>query len=106
MTIAVSYKMKRETALAIEDKRGEENSSEREASSHSLSVVVPAYNSEGSLRDLAARLAQVLSAISKQHEVILVNDGSRDRTWEVICQLSPGLSLDPRHQLDAQLRPT
>ena len=54
----------------------------------SLSVVIPAYNSAGSLKELAARLAQVLPAISPAYEAILVNDGSRDNTWDVICQLT------------------
>jgi undecaprenyl-phosphate 4-deoxy-4-formamido-L-arabinose transferase len=33
-------------------------------------------------------LAEVLPRVSAQHEVILVNDGSRDRSWEVISELS------------------
>jgi undecaprenyl-phosphate 4-deoxy-4-formamido-L-arabinose transferase len=57
----------------------------------SLSVVIPVYNSELSLPDLCARLATVLPAIAKQYELILVNDGSQDHSWRVICQLSPRL---------------
>jgi glycosyltransferase involved in cell wall biosynthesis len=53
----------------------------------SLSVVVPAYNSEGSLEELVSRLAQTLPELSAEYELILVNDGSRDHTWEVICRL-------------------
>lgn len=53
-----------------------------------LSVVVPVYNSESILAELLAQLAQILPALSVEHEVILVNDGSRDRSWEVICQLA------------------
>ena len=55
----------------------------------SLSVVVPVYNSEYSLPVLLARLEPVLEALATQHEVILVNDASRDRSWKVIealCQ--------------------
>ncbi|HEY7001195.1 MAG TPA: glycosyltransferase family 2 protein [Candidatus Udaeobacter sp.] len=54
----------------------------------SISVVTPVYNGEASLDELCRRLAEVLSRISGQHEVILVNDGSRDRSWEVILELS------------------
>jgi glycosyltransferase involved in cell wall biosynthesis len=54
----------------------------------SLSVVVPVYNSERSLPLLIERLEPVLAARARSYEVILVNDGSRDRSWEVICQLT------------------
>jgi undecaprenyl-phosphate 4-deoxy-4-formamido-L-arabinose transferase len=52
------------------------------------SVIVPVYNSEGSLGDLVKRLARVLPDVSRDFEVILVNDGSRDRSWEVICSIA------------------
>ncbi len=65
----------------------------------SISVVTPVYNGEASVGELCRRLANVLPRISAQHEVILVNDGSRDRSWETIselCSRSPvvrGLNL-------------
>lgn len=52
------------------------------------SVVVPVYNSEGSLPVLIERLAQVLTPGIDLQEVILVNDGSRDGSWQVIQQLA------------------
>jgi glycosyltransferase involved in cell wall biosynthesis len=54
----------------------------------SLSVVTAVYNAENSLRELCRRLAEVLPRVATQHEIILVNDGSRDRSWEVISELS------------------
>lgn len=54
----------------------------------SLSVVVPVYNSEGSLRPLVERLEPVLRAIGGDHELILVNDGSRDQSWRVVEELA------------------
>src|SRR5881409_2849265 len=66
---------------------------------HSISVVTPVYNGEASVGELCRRLAEVLPRISAQHEVILINDGSRDRSWETIselCSRSPvvrGLNL-------------
>ena len=54
----------------------------------SLSVVVPVYNSEAGLRLLIERLEPVLAAHTPVFEAILVNDGSHDRSWEVICQLT------------------
>jgi len=44
----------------------------------SVSVVIPVYNSEGSLAEVVARLCRVLRAERVPFEIILVNDGSRD----------------------------
>lgn len=52
-----------------------------------LSVVIPAYNEELSLPLMADRLFPVLDALGKRCEVIFVNDGSRDRSQEVLEQL-------------------
>ncbi len=49
-----------------------------------LSVVVPAYNSELSLTELARRLQPVLDAAATNYELIIVDDGSRDGSWTVI----------------------
>lgn len=53
-----------------------------------LSVVIPCYNSAGSLEELVARLAEVLPACAERYEVILVNDDSPDDTWRRITELS------------------
>lgn len=53
-----------------------------------ISVVVPTYNGEATLRDLVARLEPVLRGAAAQFEVIFVNDGSRDGSWEVIRALA------------------
>jgi undecaprenyl-phosphate 4-deoxy-4-formamido-L-arabinose transferase len=53
-----------------------------------LSVVVPVYNSEGSLRALVERLQPVLQATGEPFEVLLVNDGSRDGSWAVVQELA------------------
>jgi len=60
----------------------------RTTSLPSISVVVPVYNSEGSLPELIRRLENTLGAASSRFEVILVNDGSRDRSWDVISQIA------------------
>lgn len=54
----------------------------------SLSVVVPVYNSEGSLPILVERLGALLPTVAGQFELILVNDASRDRSGEVADQIS------------------
>jgi len=53
-----------------------------------VSVVVPVYNSEGTLLLLADGLRQALGPGARLGELILVNDGSRDRSWEVIQDLT------------------
>src|SRR5436190_10170 len=57
----------------------------------SLSVVTPVYNGEASVAELCRRLGEVLPRVAMEHEIILVNDGSRDRSWEVISELSSRL---------------
>lgn len=52
----------------------------------SLSVVVAVYNSEGSLPLLLEQLSVLLPAITREFEVILVNDASRDGSGAVVDQ--------------------
>ena len=52
-----------------------------------ISVVVPVYNSEETLPALVARLEPVLRAAAEHFEVILVNDASRDNSWNAISQI-------------------
>jgi glycosyltransferase involved in cell wall biosynthesis len=53
-----------------------------------LSVVIPVYNSSESLPFLIERLYEVLPDIANKYELILVNDGSRDQSWEKIVEFS------------------
>jgi undecaprenyl-phosphate 4-deoxy-4-formamido-L-arabinose transferase len=62
--------------------------SESHFSGRRITVVIPVYNSEASLRELCCGLFEVLPSVSKSHEIILVNDGSRDRSWEIISELA------------------
>ena len=55
-----------------------------------VSVVVPVYNGQEALPELVERLQAVLSGLGRPYEVVLVNDGSRDRSWAVIEELSAG----------------
>jgi dolichol-phosphate mannosyltransferase len=49
-----------------------------------LSVVIPVYQSASSLEELIRRLGEVLKGISRQVELILVDDGSSDGSWDLI----------------------
>jgi polyisoprenyl-phosphate glycosyltransferase len=61
-----------------------------------LSVVAPAYNEERVLPDFHRRLAAVLDELGGTAEVLYVNDGSSDRTVQVIRELR---AQDPRVSL-------
>lgn len=49
-----------------------------------LSVVIPAYNEQEMVRVAAEKIAAILSAAQIEYELIFVDDGSRERTWEEI----------------------
>jgi undecaprenyl-phosphate 4-deoxy-4-formamido-L-arabinose transferase len=49
-----------------------------------LSVVIPVYNEELNLPVLFGRLYPVLDALARSYEVIFTNDGSADRSFEVL----------------------
>ena len=52
-----------------------------------LSIIVPLYNEEESLPELAAWIERVTTANSLTYEVLMVDDGSTDRSWEVVESL-------------------
>ncbi len=58
-----------------------------------ISIVVPVYNSQNTLANLVERLIQVLPAFCSEYEIILVNDGSKDRSWEMIEELSQNFNF-------------
>jgi len=53
-----------------------------------VSVVIPVYRSEAILPELVLRLNAVLGGIADSYELILVNDCSPDRSWDVISGLA------------------
>ena len=52
-----------------------------------LSVVVPVYNERETVDELCRRLAQVLAPLGP-YEIVLVDDGSTDGTWDALCALA------------------
>lgn len=52
------------------------------------SVIVPCYNEEAVLAETHKRLTAVLSSMGESYEIIYVNDGSRDKTAEILRSLS------------------
>lgn len=53
-----------------------------------ISVVVPVFNSEGSLRLLHQRLTAVLAKGCPSYEIIFVDDGSTDSSWKVVTAIT------------------
>jgi putative flippase GtrA len=56
-------------------------------SSHSISVVMPAYNEEGIIAETVSSVLGVLHAWGMDFEILVVNDGSTDRTGEIVAAL-------------------
>jgi len=53
-----------------------------------ISIVVPLFNEEESLPELTAWIARVMNEHGFTYEVLLIDDGSKDRSWAVVKQLS------------------
>jgi glycosyltransferase involved in cell wall biosynthesis len=55
--------------------------------SDKISVLIPVFNNQGVLDELNKRLVQILSQICNEYEIVLVDDGSKDNSWEKIAAL-------------------
>ena len=53
-----------------------------------ISVVIPLYNEEESLPELQAWIQRIMKANGFSYEIIFINDGSTDHSWQVIEQLA------------------
>ena len=53
-----------------------------------ISVIIPLYNEAESLPELAQWIERVMSENGYTYEVIFINDGSTDNSWDVIEQLA------------------
>jgi len=53
-----------------------------------LSIVVPAFNEDESLPELVSWIRRVIDPLQWTYEVIIIDDGSTDRTWYIIQNLS------------------
>src|SRR5918992_5852144 len=60
-----------------------------------ISLVVPVYNEERTVEEVYRRSVAALEALGRPYEIIVVDDGSTDKTWTLLEQL---------HAKDAQLR--
>ncbi|MDQ4044580.1 MAG: glycosyltransferase family 2 protein [Chloroflexota bacterium] len=76
-----SYSIERESIASVDI-------SEKPVSS--LSLLIPVMNEEGNLDELYRRLSNELDAIDLPWEIIFVDDGSHDSTWQIVGRLSVG----------------
>lgn len=53
-----------------------------------LSVIIPSYNEEGNVEHTADVVSALLEKNKIDYELVFVNDGSKDRTWELISGLA------------------
>jgi dolichol-phosphate mannosyltransferase len=80
-----------------------------EAAAVELSVVVPVFDEEGSLRELYAELEPIVRALVPDHELVFVDDGSRDASPRILDELrraNPRVAvyrLDRNHGLSSAL---
>ncbi|MGD9723644.1 MAG: glycosyltransferase family 2 protein [Pirellulales bacterium] len=65
-----------------------------------LSIVIPVYNSAEIMPHLHARLRKVLDALGMTYELVMVEDGSPDSSWQVLSALQ---RQDPEHIVAVQL---
>ena len=61
-----------------------------------LSVVVPVYNEAESLAELDVRLRAVLDRVGEPAEILLIDDGSRDGSWQRMVAIG---NSDPRYRM-------
>ncbi|MCB0129300.1 MAG: glycosyltransferase family 2 protein, partial [Caldilineaceae bacterium] len=72
------------------------NDLERNAESLAISVVVPLFNEEESIPHLHEKLTAALEAYDRPYEIIIVDDGSSDRSYPLLSAIA---QQDPRYQI-------
>ncbi|MDR1331831.1 MAG: glycosyltransferase family 2 protein [Tannerella sp.] len=55
-----------------------------------LSIIIPCYNEEGSLAECYKRTTAALAGLDYETEIIYINDGSHDRTHEILDEIAAG----------------
>ncbi|NSW51456.1 MAG: glycosyltransferase family 2 protein [Anaerolineae bacterium] len=59
-----------------------------------ISIIAPIYNEQDCLHELYRRIREVMHSAKEDWELVLVNDGSKDRSYEIIRELA---AADPEH---------
>lgn len=53
-----------------------------------LSVIIPCFNEDLVIKETYKRLTRVLNEIKHEYELVFINDGSKDKTYDILLQLS------------------
>ena len=53
-----------------------------------ISVVIPLFNEEESLQELHDWIVRVMQANQYNYEILFIDDGSKDKSWEVVTRLA------------------
>jgi glycosyltransferase involved in cell wall biosynthesis len=53
-----------------------------------VSIVIPAYNEDEVIADTVAEAVEVLTDLPGEHEILVCDDGSSDRTWDILRELA------------------
>ncbi len=53
-----------------------------------LSIIIPSYNEEGNVENTANVVSEIMMDNKIDYELVFVNDGSKDKTWEKLTQLT------------------
>ncbi|HEU4449587.1 MAG TPA: glycosyltransferase family 2 protein [Gaiellaceae bacterium] len=61
-----------------------------EAALPEISLVVPVFNEERTLEEVYRRTTATLDGLGKPYEIVVVDDGSQDRTWAIVERLAAG----------------
>ncbi|MBQ3971188.1 MAG: glycosyltransferase, partial [Selenomonadaceae bacterium] len=72
-----------------------------------ISIVVPVYNEEDNIRHFYEAICKVMQELPYEWELVFVDDGSRDRSWEILQEMEQSdsrvqpiqLSRNKGHQL-------
>jgi len=67
-----------------------------------LSVIIPAYNEERRLPKTLEEIDKYLSRQSYDYEILVVNDGSKDRTVEIAKNLAPKINPSTSLRIDGE----
>lgn len=54
-----------------------------------ISVIIPVYNEEKNIKTIHKRLVKVLNGLNQEYEIVFIDDGSTDSTFDEIKKLSP-----------------
>jgi dolichol-phosphate mannosyltransferase len=53
-----------------------------------ISIIIPVFNEAETISEVVTKIGQCVNGAGFEHEIIIVNDGSSDNTWDIINHLS------------------